>query len=259
MKFIKFFLLLIPTIVFCQQTPQKNLSDILIKYNYESARDTTQVEKKNKEIMVLAINKNSSIYYSDKYLQALDLMKKKMDMALHSNTIVEINGKDFSMPKVRHSVFHKDNDILVSSQLGRDLFTFKTNILKWNTNFTDIKDILGYKCNKATVLFSGRLYTAWYAKEIPISEGPYRFKGLPGLILFIEDEKGFDKFEAVAIEKKQIEITQLQKGISITREEYIKKREEYKQNPFPEKNLTPQQRNQIIENQKRANNTLERY
>jgi len=258
MKLIKFFLLFIPILVFCQQVSQKNVSDLMIKYSYESIKDTIQIEKKNNELMTLAINNNSSIYYSEKFQQALDLMKKKMDMALNSNTTIEINGKDFSMPKVKHSVFHKDNDIFVSSQLGRDLFTFKASNLKWKTNFTDTKDIIGYKCNKATILFNGRVYTAWYTKEIPISEGPYRFKGLPGLILYIEDEKGFDKFEAVSIEKKQIEIAQLQKGIAVTREEYIKKREEYRENPFPEKNLTPQQRKQIIENQKKSNNTLER-
>lgn len=258
MRYFKLFFLFISTVAFSQKNVQKNLSDILIKYNYESARDTTEVDKKLNELMVLAINKNSSIYYSDKYQQALDLMQKKMDMALNSSTTVEIKGKDFSMPKVRHSVFQKDHEISVSSQIGKDLFTFKANTINWNTNFKDVKNVLGYKCNKAMTLFNGRSYTAWYTKDIPISEGPYRFKGLPGLILFLEDEKGFDKFEAVAIEKKQIEISQLQKGIPVTRKEYIKKREEYKQNPFPEKNLSGQQRNQIIERQNRLNNTLER-
>ncbi|MCJ7934624.1 MAG: GLPGLI family protein [Chryseobacterium sp.] len=94
-----------------------------------------------------------------------------MDMALHSNTMVEINGKDFSLPKIKHSVFHNNNDVLVSSQIGRDLFTFKTDALYWNTNLIGTKNMLGYKCNKASVLFNGRAYIAWYTKEIPISEG----------------------------------------------------------------------------------------
>ncbi|MXS71666.1 MULTISPECIES: GLPGLI family protein [Chryseobacterium] len=256
MKIVNIFLLFIPIVFFCQS--QKNPSDLIVKYSYESVKDTTQIDNKNSEIMVLAMNRTSSIYYSDKYQQALDLMKKKMEMALSSNTTVEVNGKDFSMPKVKHSVFRLNSDIFVSTQLGRDLFTFKSNFLKWNVDFIESIDILGYKCNKAIIIFNGRLYTAWYTKEIPFFEGPYRFKGLPGLILHIEDEKGFDKFKAVSIEKSQIEIAQLQKGIPVSREEYIKKREEYKQNPFPEKNLTPQQRNQIIENQKKVNNTLER-
>lgn len=257
MRYIKFILFFFSISIFCQEKP-KILSDILIRYNYESARDTTLVDKKSTEMMILAVNKNYSSYYSDKYQQALDHVRNKIAISANSNTVVEIDGKDISMPKVRHSVYRKNNDIFVSSQVGRDLFTFQADFVNWNTNFSDTKNILGYNCNKAQILFNGRLYTAWYTKEISIADGPYRFKGLPGLILFIEDEKGFDKFEAVSIEKKQIEITQLQKGIVVSKAQYIKKRDEYKQNPFPEKNISQQLRNQMIENQKRNNNTLEK-
>lgn len=50
--------------------------------------------------------------------------------------------------------------------------------------------INGYKTQKATVNFGGRSWTAWFAPDIKISDGPYKFYGLPGLILKLEDEKG---------------------------------------------------------------------
>jgi GLPGLI family protein len=52
------------------------------------------------------------------------------------------------------------------------------------------KIIKGYNCKQATCFYRGRNYTAWFAPEIPIPEGPYKFKGLPGLILEIEDDRG---------------------------------------------------------------------
>ena len=59
----------------------------------------------------------------------------------------------------------------------------------------ETKTIRGYKSQKAKTKFRGREYTAWFTPEIPISEGPYKFYGLPGLILQIEDKKRNYVFE----------------------------------------------------------------
>jgi GLPGLI family protein len=51
------------------------------------------------------------------------------------------------------------------------------------------KEIAGHKCRKASCDFRGRHYSAWYAPDIAIAEGPYVFSGLPGLILEISDSR----------------------------------------------------------------------
>ena len=43
--------------------------------------------------------------------------------------------------------------------------------------------VLGYDCHKATAKFRGRTWTVWYAEDIPLSIGPWKLGGLPGLIL----------------------------------------------------------------------------
>lgn len=45
--------------------------------------------------------------------------------------------------------------------------------------------------------FGGRIWTAWFAPEIKIADGPYKFSGLPGLILKLEDDKGDYRFSFV--------------------------------------------------------------
>ncbi len=47
------------------------------------------------------------------------------------------------------------------------------------------QEVGGYSCQKATADYGGRHWTAWFASDIAVSEGPYYFHGLPGLILKI--------------------------------------------------------------------------
>ena len=62
------------------------------------------------------------------------------------------------------------------------------------------KQLGKFFCKKATVNFRGRNYIAWYALDIPVSLGPYKMYGLPGLILELSTDDGFYIFKAVQIE-----------------------------------------------------------
>lgn len=59
--------------------------------------------------------------------------------------------------------------------------------LEWTFLPDSTSQILGYTCCMAKTYFAGRNYVAWYAVDIPIPYGPYKFSGLPGLIMKIED------------------------------------------------------------------------
>lgn len=62
-------------------------------------------------------------------------------------------------------------------------------------------EILSYKCQRATMTFRGREYEAWFTLEIPFSEGPWKFGGLPGLILQLQDNEQHYIFECTGIKK----------------------------------------------------------
>lgn len=65
------------------------------------------------------------------------------------------------------------------------------------TNETDT--ILGLPCTKAVTDYGGRHYEAWFTSEVPINDGPYVFRGLPGLILKVIDDQGWYNFTATNI------------------------------------------------------------
>ena len=63
------------------------------------------------------------------------------------------------------------------------------------------REVLGYTCQQATADFRGRRWTAWFTTDIPISDGPWKLGGLPGLILEAYDEGQQHVFTAVGLER----------------------------------------------------------
>jgi GLPGLI family protein len=62
----------------------------------------------------------------------------------------------------------------------------KTRIISWELH-NETKNINSFKCQKATGNFRGRTYTVWFTNDIPVSLGPWKLNGLPGLILEATD------------------------------------------------------------------------
>ena len=58
----------------------------------------------------------------------------------------------------------------------------------YEIDYNEKKNIGTFSCKKATTKFRGRTYNAWYCADIPTFFGPWKFNGLPGLILEISDE-----------------------------------------------------------------------
>lgn len=106
---------------------------------------------------------------------------------------------------------------------------------KWNIT-KETKEILGYKVYLATTTYAGRDYEAYFTPEVPIQDGPYKFFGLPGLILEIFDKKKDHHFLAIGISKgKKISINdRLAKGkyIETSKSKFIEVRKSHTQNPL---------------------------
>ncbi|MDQ1095070.1 MULTISPECIES: GLPGLI family protein [Chryseobacterium] len=96
------------------------------------------------------------------------------------------------------------NTITVEERFFTSIFSIAYPSCKQHWKLIDDKTsiILGYKAYMASTEFGGRKWIAWYTKEIPISDGPYKFYGLPGLILKITDSDGAYTFEIKGIHKE---------------------------------------------------------
>ena len=71
--------------------------------------------------------------------------------------------------------------------------------LEWAIS-SDTASFLDYHCQKATLKFRGRNYEAWFTPQIPVNDGPWKFFGLPGLILKVKDTENQFDLECIGLE-----------------------------------------------------------
>jgi len=88
--------------------------------------------------------------------------------------------------------YNKKDNTLISRELLAERYPVlvsESDIdFSWKiTNETkNIGNFLAYKATCQN--FRGRNYTAWFTYEVPVSFGPWKFNGLPGLILEVMDD-----------------------------------------------------------------------
>jgi len=84
----------------------------------------------------------------------------------------------------------------------KDVYKIKEFVeLNWELK-PETKKIGTYLCRKAILKYKGRTWEAWYTQDVPIQAGPYIFRNLPGLIVYMEDSTGSYKFSLYSIKKK---------------------------------------------------------
>ena len=107
------------------------------------------------------------------------------------------------------------------------LITEDITIPEWTMYEDSTITVLGMECKKATTNFRGRYWEVWYTEDIPISQGPWKLCGLPGMILKANSPK-FMLIEAISIKNKNLEPVTFYNYLNykyapIDRMEYLKK------------------------------------
>lgn len=177
-----------------------------VQYRIVYVRDIAHPEKKRENTMLLQIgNKVSkfSDYYklkSDSIEEAMSKQKKSEDEVLHK---IEPYFKGANYLNVFKN--YPADKITVTDRVflsGNFKYEEEREKPLWKI-LPGVASVCGYKCKKASTTFRGRNYTAWYAPEIAYSDGPWKFWGLPGLILKVSDDKGEYLFECTGIQKSR--------------------------------------------------------
>ena len=84
----------------------------------------------------------------------------------------------------------------------------------------DTLTVGGYLCQQATATHRGVEWRVWYTEEIPSSAGPWRLRGLPGLIVKAENEA--HTFCLIELRQEYTPITAPDKNPDVQRMPYAK-------------------------------------
>ena len=171
-------------------------------YEFSFKSDSLNRDNITKEIMYLDVAKDGSNFYS-KYKFESDSLRTAAFAKAAATRSTDIKVNIDTRSKVGFSVtkqYPKLESVLHTSISGDRYAVAETEKLNWIIQ-PEKQEIAGYKVQKATANFLGRNWIAWFTGDIQIQDGPYKFAGLPGLILQIEDTKGDHVFNFIGSKK----------------------------------------------------------
>lgn len=200
------------------------------------------MKKAFEKTFVLNFNKQESVYFQEEKLE-VPKPNSSMNIAfVKSNT----DGKNYK--NVKEKIQISEEDIF-----GKD-FLVVDSLKVWNWKLeNETKKIGNYICNKATAVIpiieedrkeyeknkkkkgdgktqfitvsepKEQIITVWYTPEIPVSQGPDEYWGLPGLILEANDGQTIFLCSKITLNpKEKSEIKRPTKGKKVNRKEYDK-------------------------------------
>jgi GLPGLI family protein len=204
----KFFLSLgIALCFFCSAFAQKEKhyevldeAKLIVNYNLIWRDDSTNLKLGKQEDMILLIGNDISSFQSLGYYRYREFQMMSPDAsAIEYKVMVQETASNFSYriyknyPKNRITVMERV-PFMGYFEYDEDLPDFDWEIME------DTIRIEGYLAQKAVCQYSGRTWEAWFTEELPFNDGPYKFCGLPGLILNMIDSKKDYRFYFQSIE-----------------------------------------------------------
>ena len=213
----------------------KKETDFLVKYDFKYAPDSLNKTKIVSEEMILSTNNqgyaymSNGLFTSDTIGNLTDLVKQGK---LSFSDFMNQKGQDSQNIKL---YFNKDSNAYhIHTSIDGLSYKFKDDVTKLTWELVDEeKQIQNYKAKKAKTKAFGKNWIAWYTEKIPVAYGPYKFQGLPGLILELSDDKNNFKFDLVEvkIDTTKYPIYEKANEVNSKRIEFENKIKEIKNNP----------------------------
>lgn len=181
---------------------QKNVNIDVVKSQYiyllTNQRDSLDTENKSEEYFILQRGKDKSQFMSMNSYKRDSVTTGLVNSSVRTTLTLDLTNVPKTNFTYRIIKEPGKNKIDYYDKIIRMDFAYEENPeFKWVIS-NEKKKIGDLKCQAATLTYGGRNYKAWFTNDIPVSDGPYKFYGLPGLIVELEDDRKHYKFELLS-------------------------------------------------------------
>lgn len=157
------------------------------------------------DTLILKVSRTASAFYSKDLLFA-DSLKAQPNGPQDFRQLMLRYAKEGRISELTSNTSEyiyqnwPEGSITTRAKLGKVPVEFaeERELLKWALS-DSVKTILGYECRMAEADFRGRKWIAWYSVEVPLSVGPWKLWGLPGLIFEAYDSEQEYLYSIVSI------------------------------------------------------------
>ena len=181
-------------------------ADIMVSYTYEFPNYKTGERSSHNQYILLANTKESK-FYSPRTEQ-IDSMKSTPEGVANYNEMTRnayFGGKMKDIPRADGSFYvtksFLEGKLRHYESVSQDKLMSEETLSPVDWVIGDsTKMILGYECSYASAKLNGREWDVWFATDIAIQDGPWKLRGLPGLILEAETNDGMYHFIATGVQ-----------------------------------------------------------
>ena len=196
--------------------PDYPRAEIKVSYNYhkKSMRSDGTIVERDVPFILLA-NKNQSKFYcpGTEYKDSLrstpsGRAKERAMFDAAAAAYAQTRDRSAMDGVVYHSRLYVTKDFAKSVSTTYDeagmgecgYYEEPFSEIDWVINEDSTKTVLGYQCVMASTDYHGREWTVWFTPEIPIQDGPWKFCGLPGLVMEASEPSRQHRFSITGIE-----------------------------------------------------------
>lgn len=219
---------------FCLHAQVVDRANIVCQYRLTFVRNANDAERISNDFMILEIGAKSSKFYS--YNQFLGDSLKAADQK--NGTLNPYDPGRYKGNGITYTIHYNypNGSITNLDKVSSNQFVYAEPLEtpQWNIE-ADTLTVLSYLCQKATCRFRGRDYTAWFTTDVPVSYGPWKLNGLPGLVLKANDSEQHYSFECVGIKKVQGEypiVFNNEECVKTTGKDFHKAKRKYHEDPI---------------------------